>query len=92
MRPADLMHRLEDRPFKPFRIHLSDDSKFEVVDPGVIMVGESSAVLATKLTRDREGYTLVKRWRTIALSHIVQLSDLDEPVNGKGKKRRRSSS
>lgn len=52
------------------------------------LVGESSVILPVELGRDPEGYPLVRRWRTVALSHMVQFSDLDEPVSGKRPKKR----
>lgn len=88
MAPVDLNHRLYDAPFKPFRIHLSDGSTIPVANAGTILVGESSAILPTEMGRDTEGFPVVKRWRTVALSHMVQFSDLDEPIGGKRPKKR----
>jgi hypothetical protein len=59
------------------------------MNAGMVLVGESSAILPTELDRDSEGYPLVRRWRTIALSHMVQFSDVDEPISGKRPKKRR---
>ncbi len=87
MRAADLINRIEDQPFKPFRIHLSDGTRLDVRQPGMLIVGLSSAVLPTAFSTDDEGHRIAKHWRTIALVHIVQFSDLDEKVNGKGRKR-----
>ena len=82
------MGRLEDRPFKPFRVHMSDGTKFDVTQPGMVLVGMSSAVLPIEWGEDEEGQRLVRKWRTIALAHIVQFSDINE---GNGKRRRRKS-
>jgi hypothetical protein len=60
-----------------------------VTNAGVVLVGESSAILPTELGHDAEGFPVVKRWRTVALSHMVQFSDLDEPVTGKQPKKKR---
>jgi hypothetical protein len=89
MAPIDLNHRLYDQPFKPFRIHLSDGSTIPVANAGTILVGESSAILPTEMARDAEGFPVVKRWRNVALSHMVQFSDLDESVGGKRPKKKR---
>jgi hypothetical protein len=83
-----MLDRLDDQPFKPFRLHISDGTAIAVVDPGMVIVGESSVVIPSSFTRDEEGRRLAKHWRTIALNHIVQFSALDEPVNGKGKKKK----
>jgi hypothetical protein len=87
MTRTDLNHRLYDNPFRPFRIHLSDGSTVPVAHPGMLMVEESSVILPTEMANDSEGYPLVKRWRTVALAHMVQFSDLDEPIGGKQRKR-----
>jgi hypothetical protein len=54
----------------------------------MVLVEESSVILPTEMAHDAEGYPLVKRWRTVALSHMVQFSDVDEPVSGKRRKRK----
>lgn len=87
MRSSGLLNRLDDQPFKPFRIHMSDGERFDVREAGMIIVGRSSAVLPTEFTEDDEGNRVAKRWRTLALSHIVQFSDPDERVNGKKKRK-----
>lgn len=89
MTTEDLNHRLYDSPFRPFRIHLSDGSNIPVMNSGLVLVGESAAILPTEMAHDSEGFPLVRRWRTIALAHIVQFSDVDEPVGGKRPKKRR---
>lgn len=77
----DLINRLSDRPFRGFRIHLSDGSSIPVTDSCMIIVGPSSAVLPTEFGRE-QGERVATRWRTVALSHMVQFSELDEPRLG----------
>ena len=88
MRPSDLLKRINDRPFRPFRVHVSDGTMVAVADPGMIIVGASTAIIPSSFTRDDEGMRVAQHWRTIALDHIVQFSELDDPVNGKGKKKK----
>ena len=87
MRPADLFDRLEGKPFKPFRLHLSDGTLLEVQEPGMVIVGRASAVLPSRFAKDEDGRRIAEHWRTISLMHIVQFSELDESVNGKPKRR-----
>jgi hypothetical protein len=82
MRAADLLRRLDDKGFKPFRVHLSDGTKIDVNQPGMVIVGLSSAILPTKFTTE-QGRRVAYDWRTIAISHIVQFSDLPRRRNGK---------
>lgn len=87
MTASDLLSRLEDQPFRPFRIHISDGTVLELTQPGMVIVGETSAVLPTMFGTDEDGRRLAKRWRTVALDHITQFSDV-ESSNGKRRKRR----
>ena len=87
MRAADLLRRLEDSPFKPFRIQLSDGTILELHQPGMVIVGLSSAVLPTKFTEE-EGRRVASDWRTVALDHIVQFTDLNDALNGKYRRRK----
>jgi len=89
MRPEDLLKRLHDHPFKPFRVHLSDRTTIEVAEPGMVIVGRTTAVLPTRFARRGDGYRIAEDWRTIALLHIVQFSDLRDRAGG-GRKRRKS--
>jgi hypothetical protein len=59
-----------------------------VTNAGMLIVEESSVILPVEMGNDPEGYPLVKRWRTVALSHMVQFSDVDEAVPGKRPKKR----
>lgn len=76
MTASDFNHRLYDSPFRAFKIHLTDGSTIPIANAGMALVGESSVILPTDLGRDTEGYPLVKRWRTVALSHMVQFTIL----------------
>ena len=88
MTAVDINQRLYARPFKPFRIRMSDGSSLPVTGAAPMLVGESFIIVPTEMGHDSQGYPLVKRWRTVALSHLVQLSDIDEPVGGRRKKRK----
>jgi len=88
MRAADLLRRLQDQPFRPFRIHLGDGTKLDVTDPGMVVVGMSSAIVPTKWGKDEDGRKLARDWRTIALAHVVQFSVINE---GNGRRRSRKS-
>ncbi|MBI3834255.1 MAG: hypothetical protein HY287_08000 [Planctomycetes bacterium] len=86
-RTEDINHRLHDDPFKPFRIHLSDGDAIDVRFPGMVIVGRSTAILPKRFGTDEEGRPFAETWRTIALVHIVQLSDLNERRNGKRRRK-----
>ena len=63
---------------------MSDGTKLDVTDPGMVVVGISSAIVPIKWGKDEDGRKLALNWRTIALAHIVQFS----AINGTNEKRR----
>jgi hypothetical protein len=83
MRPDDILQRLEDRPFTPFRIHLSDGTIIPVDEPGMVIVGPSTAVLPTRFTRSQDGRRIAQNWQTVALAHIVRFSAANGRASGK---------
>ena len=84
----DLLRKLHDEPFRPFRIRLSNSTAIDVVEPGSVIVGESSAVVPVEVTVDGEGFTFVKNWKTVSISHMVEFIDLDS--KGPARKRKRA--
>ena len=85
MSPRDLLNRLHDEPFRPFRVRLTNNTTIDISDPGLVIVGPTSAVMPIQTAKDDFGYTLVTQWRTIALSHMMEFSDLDPPKTGRKK-------
>ena len=79
MSSHDLLKRLHDQPFRPFRVKLSNNTTLDITDPGLVIVGPTSAVMPIQTAKDDFGYTLVTQWKTIALSHMVEFSDLEPP-------------
>jgi hypothetical protein len=88
MGPHYLISRLHDEPFKPFRIRLSSTTAIDILDPGMVIVSPTSAIVPTEYVNDQYGDRLVLRWKTIALSHIVEFSDIDIKSNGSKHKKR----
>lgn len=86
MSPRDLSNRLHDEPFKPFRARLTNGTSIDVLDASSVIVGPTSAIMPLEYVEE-DGLKLVRRWKTIALQHIVEFVDLD--VKGNGTRRRR---
>ena len=84
----DLLRKLSDVPFKPFRLKLSIATAIDVTEPGSVIVGDTSAVLPVDAYVDEQGFRIVRSWKTIALSNIVEFSDLD--TNPGERKRRKN--
>jgi hypothetical protein len=86
MRARDLLNKLHDRPFQPFRVRLTDSTTIDVLDPNTVVVGPSSAIMPIETVQDSSGYYVVPRWRTVALAHMVQFIDIEPPKSNKRKR------
>ena len=82
----DLHRKLHDHPFKPFRIRLVNNTVIDILEPGMVIFGESSAVIATQTMKDDRGVRVATDWRTISISHMLEFSDID--IKGNGSKRK----
>lgn len=82
----DLSQKLHDHPFKPFRIRMVNGSVYDIGEPWMVMVGESSAVVATHIRKDDRGYEVALDWKTVSISHMMEFSDLSAKSNGNRKK------
>jgi hypothetical protein len=85
MTQHDVIRKLDDQPFKPFRIRLVNNSTYDILDPGMIIVGDSSAVVATRNIRDETGHRVTTDWRTVSIAHMLEFSDLQSSGNGRRK-------
>ena len=88
MTSVDLLRKLHDHPFRPFRMKMVNNTVFDVFDPGMVIVGDSSAVVATRNIRDADGHPVTTDWRTISIAHILEFSDIDEKETARAKRKR----
>ncbi len=86
MSPDDLISKMHDQPFRPFRARLSTNSTIDVLDPNSVIVGRTSAIMPIEYRQSEQGHTIVLRWKTVALNHIIEFVDLE--TKGNGAKRR----
>lgn len=83
---VDLQQKLHDRPFRPFRIRLVNNTVYDVLMPWMIIIGDSSAVVVTRVRKDDRGYETAQDWRTISISHIIELSDIESKERDRERK------
>lgn len=74
MSHEDLLDRLRQRPFQPFRVVLAEGTAYEVRHPEVFMLGKRSAVIG--LATD-PAQTVYERTAWVDLFHIGRLEPLD---------------
>jgi hypothetical protein len=82
---SDLLEKLHD-PFKPFRVRMVDRTVYDIRGPWMIMVGESSAIVATEVGKTSRGYDIALHWKTVSIQHMLKLTDL--PRSSKATKRK----
>jgi hypothetical protein len=87
MSPQDLVNKLHDEPFKPFRVRLTNNSTIDVLEAGSVVVGPTSAIMPLEYVEE-DGLRLVRRWKTVALSHMVEFLDLETQRNGSKRRRK----
>jgi hypothetical protein len=88
MTTKELLHKAYDEPFKPFRMRLTDRRTFDVLHPGMVLVGPTRAVVALRNTFDEDGNRQNTDWREISIADIEELTSL-QAQRSNGKRRRR---
>ena len=75
MRLEDLLEVLRQRPFQPFRIHVSDGIIYEVRHPELVLVGRSKAVVF--FPDPRRPPPAFDKYETVSLLHITRLEPIE---------------
>ena len=81
MRQEHLIELLRQRPFQPFRIHVSDGIVYEAHHPELVLVGRSKAVVF--LPDPRRPPQAFDRYETVALLHITRLELIESLASSK---------
>ena len=79
MTSLDLHRKLHDRPFRPFRIRRVNNTTYDILEPWMVTVGESSAVIVTRSRTDDEGFNTALDWRTVSIAHMLEFADMETP-------------
>lgn len=78
MTHLDLHRKLKDQPWKPFRIKMVNDTTYDVTEPWMVVAGDTSAVVVTRV-REERGYRVAEDWRTISIAQMLEFQDLPTP-------------
>ena len=73
MNATDLLTRVRQRPFVPFRIIVSEGGTYEVLHPVLVMVGRFSVTIG--VPSEEEG--LYETSHLVALRHVVRLEPIE---------------
>jgi hypothetical protein len=72
MRPDDLLRALRERPFVPFRLHVSDGIAYEIIGPEMAFVERSTVTVGVPIPGQPDVMLNV----VVSLLHITRL----EPI------------
>jgi hypothetical protein len=72
MNPDTIVELLDDRPFQPFEIHVSDGRSFEVRHPEFAMVSRDHVVIGIPSENDR----VASQTHFVSLRNITSASQL----------------
>jgi hypothetical protein len=75
MAPQDLVLAVRRRPFVPFRLHISDGTRYAIRHPELLMLTATSAVVGLPAAAHQPPQ--VERYEMVDLFHIVRLEPLD---------------
>jgi hypothetical protein len=78
----DLHGKLYENPFKPFRIRMVNNTVYDIREPWMVMVGRTSAVVATRIAKGDRGIEIADDWKTVSIRHMLEFSDRNVRSNG----------
>jgi hypothetical protein len=79
MRREDVLEASRVRPFKPFRIHVSDGAAYDLRHPEMVMVTRTSAVVG--FPEPDNVAPAIERYSLVDLLHITRLEQIDTPTS-----------
>lgn len=77
MRRQEMLEAVRVRPFRPFRIRVSDGGTYDIRHPEVVMVTRTSAVVG--LPEPDTAPPAVQKYCVVDLLHITRLERIDTP-------------
>jgi hypothetical protein len=82
--PTDLLRRVRQRPFAPFRLVVSEGGSYEIRHPDLLLVTRDSALIGLPATLEQDAYESDVR---VDLLHVVRVELLAAgagPQGGEG--------
>ena len=80
MGPRDIVRELRRKPFRPFRITITEGSSNEIKHPELCLVTRTSVYIGLDPTDDD---LLAERSVLIDVGHVVKLDPIPTPAKGK---------
>ena len=80
MPPEALIQALRQRPFVPFRLHVSDGSLYEIRHPDLVWVAPGYVVIGLPPVVPHP--VTIERHEVVAISHITRLEPIPVATTG----------
>ncbi len=69
---TELRERMQENPFKPFRVHTSDGKTYDIANHDMMFIKRNGVEIAL----DLDANAVAERFAKVALLHITALEDL----------------
>lgn len=73
----ELKERMQEFPFRPFRIHTSDGRSYDITNHDMMFIKRNGVEVALDLDAD----SIAERFAKIAILHVASLEDLAAPAS-----------
>ena len=71
---TELRDRMQENPFRPFRIHASDGKSYDIANHDMMFIKRNGVEIAL----DLDANSVAERFAKCALLHITRIEDLAE--------------
>ncbi len=79
MRREQMLEVLRARPFRPFRMHVSDGKAYDIRHPEIVMVARTYALVG--LLEPEKDLPAIEKHSMVDLLHITRLEGIDAPAS-----------
>jgi len=69
---TELRERMQEAPFKPFRLHSSDGKSYDITNHDMMFIKRNGVEVALNLNQN----SVAERFAKVALLHITAIEDL----------------
>lgn len=78
MRRDEVIQAIRTSPFRPFRLHVSDGTTFDIRHPEMVMITHTAVVVGILDNGDNgeDVYPEIERSTMVDLLHLTQIEDL----------------
>lgn len=84
MTTQDLKSIIRRRPFRPFRLFLSDQSYYDILHPELCMPGVREVFIGLPSAGGPADDPSFERFALVDLVHVVKIEPLEVPTKGNG--------